>query len=378
LLIRSEDSGETRLAMHETVRDYAQDLLVSTGEIDSARRVHSGLIGRFADDQARRFHGPHEETALAALRDHQADIQAALAWTTVHDQPIALRMVWALWWYWFRANRTAEGRKWIDVVAPATGAATSSDTAFALAAGAYLAWVADDFDVASGAAQRALAAPLGPPEAAALAHSVMSRIAGDRSAFEEAITAARRAESIYASIGDEWGAVWCRRLRAGALRLSGRAEEARFLAEECLRRYQTLGDAWAVAGTVDVLSGIAHELGDQDQAILLARDAVERHRAMGDTSGIRYSLEHLAEAANSAGDRELARSSATAALELSEQHGYRFGTMYALLLLGELRAVVGDRMAAITLTERAAQLARELGYQEAQHVAAQRIKEWRD
>jgi predicted ATPase len=377
LVIRSEHGGETRLTMHETVREYARDLLIARSGQGSARAAHCQAICALAEQHNQRFHGPDEEAALDVLRHHQPDLGAALTWSAAHDRGTAHRMIKALWWYWFRTNRTQEGRKWIESVVPANVAGDiQPDASFALSVGSYFAWIADDFDTASSAATQALHMPQCSADTAGMAHSVLARIAGDLDRFTEALDAARRGEESYASIGDSWGVLWCRRCRAAAFLYCGQLAEARVLAEECLHGFEMLGDAWGVAGSIDLLAAIAHRAGDDVEAIRLATRAVEQHRAFEDTSGTKYALHHLAEAAYGAGDHQLAFASATASLELSEQHGYRFGVMHALLLLGQLQVAVGDRVQAIALTKRAQHLAHELNDVESEREATRRLTEW--
>jgi predicted ATPase/DNA-binding SARP family transcriptional activator len=377
LLVRAARGGQTRVRMHETVRQYGRQVLDGTpDEARDARAAHAATMLDVVREQGRRFHGPDEQDALAAVREVHPDLQAALAWAVEHDRETALGFVRELWWYWFRTGKAAEGRRWGQAVAPPAQRSPTCDEAFALAAGAYLAWLGDDFDAAAGAAQRAVDVAEQAPDAAALAYGVLARVAGDLDRPDQAAAAARQAEDLHADAGDAWGELWSRRCRAGALMLRGDEERAGELVEECLAGFRRLGDTWGVAGSVDLLAGIVRRLGDHGRAAALAREAVGQHRAFGDTSGTRYALQNLADAALAAGDDALARSAALESLELSTQHGYRFGALCALLTLGEVEDRDGARAAAVDLTEQAERLARELGDTELEKEAAERLSAW--
>jgi tetratricopeptide (TPR) repeat protein len=363
--------------MHETVRQYGRQRLGETpDELLRTLAAHARTVADLVRDHAGRLHGPGEQEALAALRERNADVQAALGWAVENDRPVALGLVRGLWWYWFRTSKTADGRRWIAALSPAADAVPDSDEAFALAAGGYLAWLADDFDAASGAAERALSVAASAPDAAALAAGVLARVAGDLNRPDDAVAAARRSEELYAAAGDVWGELWARRCRAGALRLRGDVELASALLEESVEGFRKLGDAWGVAGSVDQLGAIAHQLGDHRRAASLARESVEQHRSFDDTSGTRYALQHLADAALATGDLSLARTSARESLDLSTQHGYRFGALQALLVLGRIEHADGRTSVAVDLTERAERLARELGDTELEKEAAERLGAW--
>jgi tetratricopeptide (TPR) repeat protein len=363
--------------MHETVRQYGRQRLDRVPEeLRETLAAHARAVADLVREQAGRFHGPGEQDALAAIRERNADVQAGFAWAVENDRGLALGLVRALWWYWFRTNTAADGRRWIRALSPGPEAVPDPQEAFALAAGGYLAWLADDFDTAAAAAERALSVAGSAPDAAALAAGVLARVAGDLNRPDDAVAAARRSEELYAAAHDVWGELWARRCRAGALRLRGDVELASVLLEESVEGFRKLGDAWGVAGSVDQLGAIAHHLGDHVRAAALARESVEQHRSFDDTSGTRYALQHLADAALASGDLPLARTSARESLELSHQHGYRFGAVQALLVLGRIEHADGRLGVAVDLTERAERLARELGDTELEKEAAERLGAW--
>ncbi|MDQ1429167.1 MAG: hypothetical protein QOK39_2643, partial [Acidimicrobiaceae bacterium] len=159
LVIRSasDASGPTvsRLTMHETVRQFAADLLWRAGEAVAASRDHANVYLAVAETAASEIRGRNQLDAIARLGTEHENLAAAISWGLHDGEPeVSARFGRALWWYWFRTGQPTQGRTWIE---QALMIGPCDPEGEARAAAGYLAWDTDDFAVAIGHATTVLA-----------------------------------------------------------------------------------------------------------------------------------------------------------------------------------------------------------------------------
>jgi predicted ATPase/class 3 adenylate cyclase len=105
--------GRTRFVMLDTIREYAAERLVASGEADDVRRRHADYYLGLAEDRSSMF----PEGALWPARSLEAEhdnVRAALGWALDADEgQIGLRIAAAVWPVWPRHD-FAEGRAWLE------------------------------------------------------------------------------------------------------------------------------------------------------------------------------------------------------------------------------------------------------------------------
>jgi predicted ATPase/class 3 adenylate cyclase len=116
--------GEPRLAMLETIREYALERLAADDDLDEARRRHAEYYAAFAERAAAQLDGPAQLAALDRLEAENDNLRAALAWALeapaadpagVGERAvIGLRLVQALTYFWYQHGHAAEGRRWLQ------------------------------------------------------------------------------------------------------------------------------------------------------------------------------------------------------------------------------------------------------------------------
>jgi predicted ATPase/class 3 adenylate cyclase/Tfp pilus assembly protein PilF len=116
--------GEPRMAMLETIRDYALERLAQDDDLDGTRRRHAGHYAAVAERARDQFDGPAQLTALDRLEADHDNLRAALAWSL--ETPAAggagqgeravvgLRLVQALTLFWYQRGHITEGRRWLQ------------------------------------------------------------------------------------------------------------------------------------------------------------------------------------------------------------------------------------------------------------------------
>jgi predicted ATPase/class 3 adenylate cyclase len=115
--------GEPRVAMLETVRQYALERLGKAGDLDQTQRRHAGYYTAFAEQAHEQLSGPAQLATLDRLETEHANLLAALSWSleTKAADPadgerasIGLRLVQALAPFWYQHGHATEGRRWLQ------------------------------------------------------------------------------------------------------------------------------------------------------------------------------------------------------------------------------------------------------------------------
>ena len=126
---QSGGDGEPRFGMYETIREFALELLMASGEASALHRPYSRYFLVLAERLAACLEPlaswaigpPYRRTssatrALAALaRDHD-NLRTALAWAAADSGDggeAALRLAAALWRPWQEHGDRTEGRRWL-------------------------------------------------------------------------------------------------------------------------------------------------------------------------------------------------------------------------------------------------------------------------
>jgi predicted ATPase len=107
-----DEQGEVRYHYLETIRQYARDKLLASGEAAWARDRHLAWFVRLSEESRPHMLGREQiEWQQRLERDHD-NLRAALEWAVESDSQAALRMVGALHFFWAFGGRDAEGRRW--------------------------------------------------------------------------------------------------------------------------------------------------------------------------------------------------------------------------------------------------------------------------
>ena len=110
-------TGEPRVTMFETIREYALERLEASGEAGAVRRRHAAWFVQRAErlnNPKRRAHmGTPQD--VADLADDYANLLAALTWLTqVGEAAQALRLAAALGGFWILRGHLGEGQPWLE------------------------------------------------------------------------------------------------------------------------------------------------------------------------------------------------------------------------------------------------------------------------
>ncbi len=135
-LLRPETGrdGTVRYRMLETIREFAEERLVASGEAETVRKWHAAYFVAFAERYELAELLPDGDQVLAVLEAEHANLRAALAWLEDTGEGEALlRLAAALGRFWTGRGYSHESRDWLERALAHDGAA-AADRAKALVA----------------------------------------------------------------------------------------------------------------------------------------------------------------------------------------------------------------------------------------------------
>ena len=156
LVRRSEDG---RYRMLQTIREYAVERLVESGEAEAARRRHADYFLRLGDELVAALPGEQVDEAYATFEREHDNFRAALAFAgETGSTELRFRLAAAASQFWLVRGHLSEGRVWLaeTLQAPGAGEVEPLLRAQVLRKLATLEWRQGDFELAGERAEEAL------------------------------------------------------------------------------------------------------------------------------------------------------------------------------------------------------------------------------
>jgi predicted ATPase/DNA-binding XRE family transcriptional regulator len=319
----------SRYRMLEPVRQYALELLESSGELATYRARHAAALLELAEEGEAHLSGSLEVASLDRLEVEHANCRAALGWLVgQQDGSGALRLATVLWRFWERRGFQREGRAWLEqALALSSGLEGPLDArGRALNALANMHWAAGDMDAAMPLAEEALRASRDSPRGTAWAYINLGMVAYYQADAERAIGYLEESLSPGQTAGDM-------PLLSLALSCLGRVllwahgpsdPRAVVCLEESLAVAQRAESRHAISQALGGLAELAARRGDLDVAVGRWRDALTLRWELRDQRGIATSIERLAQLAAALGEVQRAAWLWGAAEACRDSIGLRF------------------------------------------------------
>ncbi len=210
LLRRENGEREPRFGMLETIREFGAEQLATSGEEGAIRRTHAMHFLALAEEAESGLTGPAQATSLDRLEREHENLRAALAWAIGAQEAtgeIALRLIAALWRFWWIRGYLGEGRAWVERALARHEAAPVAVRAKALAAAAEVAEAQGDHDQATAWFEAALSLGQAIGDQAGVAQCLngLGNVARVRVAFDDAAGLHERALARWREVGDRRG-----------------------------------------------------------------------------------------------------------------------------------------------------------------------------
>jgi predicted ATPase/class 3 adenylate cyclase len=112
---RADSDGEPRFWMLETIREFAVEVLDSSGEVGDACGRHAAWTAEAAERLDMESRTGDHPAFLARVEDEYANVREAIAWARkARDGEVLLRLATALWDFWSMRGYVAEGRRVLE------------------------------------------------------------------------------------------------------------------------------------------------------------------------------------------------------------------------------------------------------------------------
>jgi predicted ATPase len=387
----AEPDGEPRLFMLETIREYALERLVTSGEGDMLRRQHAAFYMALAEAAEPKVQDATQNIWLDRLEREHDNLRAALGWALAGgDLEAGIRLASALWPFWYMRGYGSEGRKWLEEALRRSADVAPALQAKILLVGGYVSVRTDEQrSAALGAQALALFRELDDTAGMANALAHLADMAWQQGDYTQATELGAESLERFRQLGDQSGIAFSLHKLGDIAREQGEYERAGILLEESLATWQALNRdeacAFVLNGLGDValnrgdyalaadryeaalalfhevgghdgiawllrnLGRVAHIQGDDGRAVGLLEASVAWFRKVGDALGLAWSLHHLGVATLAQGNQRQATALLREALSLQQQQDHKTQILESLEGFAQLASAHGQAARAAQL-----------------------------
>ncbi|MBL8055491.1 MAG: protein kinase [Anaerolineales bacterium] len=342
LVLVDETSGHPRYRMLETIRQYARERLLESGEAAGIRAQHLAYFQRLAAKAEPELRAAGQLTWIERLEAEHDNLRAALKWSLSSQALEAgLRLAGDLARFWYLRGFWREGRQWLEQLLGRAAAAPAEARAWALCGAAWLA-NEDGSDIALYESALALYRAEADHWGEAYALRGLAAAWWAQGKLAEARGPLAESRAIFHELEDAWG-LGLVALNQGWLAFSrDETAQAEPAWQAGLEHFRRSGDRWGIATTLSGLGYILRLRGDYPQAAAVTEESLGLYRELGDKAGVAMSLLRLASLAFRRGEYPQARDLAAEGYALARERGDVGNALSALALLGQLAYLQGD------------------------------------
>ncbi len=324
LVALDERPNQSRYRVLETVRQYAREKLLESGEGEQIRQQQFDYFFNLAATAEPSIHyGPRQILWLDQLDEDLDNFYAALEWSLGNNLEAGAKLVAKLWWFWDLRGHWLEGYEWTQRALEIAKGATPLRAELLAEAG----WLASELRylqraVASSAESAALYRSLGDRVGLAFPLITLGDEARDQANFVQAKEFFAESYTLFCEANNKWG----------------------------IR--QVMLNGWAM------FADFEHDYVEMER---IGHEALAISRELEDKEGICYSLHMLAKQAIFTHNYDRANSYYQEALLLAREA--RYADMLARIIrhMGQLAIRIDDYDRAKNLFEEYLQINRELG-----------------
>jgi predicted ATPase/transcriptional regulator with XRE-family HTH domain len=330
-LLRQEEGsdGEPRFTMLETIREFGQEQLEASGEVEEMRRRHAAFFLTRAEAAEPGLYGADDRIWLQRLDAEHDNLRTALGWSMEREPETALRLVAAVWRLWYVRGHLLEGQAWADrVLETSEGTATITRGRVLNGAATLVAALGDaNRDHALNEASLALAQELGDQIGQVRALHDLGVGSFEQGTLESGRIFLEAAVSLARELGEWW---W---VAAGLTNLAeiavhqGDLSGAMPLLEEALRLSRQNGLRSVMASVTTALGVVAEARGDLPSAITWHRQGLALFSEVGNPGETIRTLHYLACAVLAQESTEQATRLLSAVQSLHAAIGIRMGPL---------------------------------------------------
>ncbi|MDQ6748238.1 MAG: tetratricopeptide repeat protein, partial [Candidatus Dormibacteraeota bacterium] len=324
LLRREPTADEPRVAMLETIREYALERLTAGGDAATLHRLHAEYFLAMAEAAEPQLAGDERKLWLAQLeRDHD-NLRAALAWMAAHGElEMEARLAGSLGSFWQIHGHVPEGRRRLYAVfARSAGVAAPLRARVLLEAG-NLAAHESDYHEAVNLYQESLGlfGAAGDGRTCGYLLYGLAKVLDALGDTAGALTALRQGLVLSRGSGDLAVAASTLNMLGTLTFYYSAADEGIAYYEESLALYREAGDKLGASNVLNNLGEVARLRDDYAAADALYEESLVACRDLDDPLGIAIGLDNLGQIALHQSDYGHAQALFTESLQLCRRLG---------------------------------------------------------
>lgn len=371
LVIVDHQGAATHYHLLETIRQYAGEKLLESGEEARVRDRHFDFFLQFAQAIECQLYGGDQFAALDRFHAEYDNLRAAMDWWVAGADARGEDGLWltgALRWFWFIRNLWGEGQIWYDRVLNKSGSVPASATAAraqALNGAAMLTMMQFDLPRAKKLAEQSLALSkgIGDVRRIGIAYWNLAACATKSGDNDTAITLSEQAISHLRQVGDHFHLAWALGIRGIALLNLRDLAGAFAIQEERVRVSRETGNAVGLAITLRDLGRIREYQGEYAQALPFFEEALTLFHKLDNQWGSAEVRLHLAELAFANRDYARATVLCQESIAITRALGYKGYWAWALDLMGIALSRQGEFGRAVNSFGASLELYQERNYQ---------------
>jgi predicted ATPase len=296
LMSRQTKGGEVRFWMLQTVRDYALEMLVESGEHEQLRREHADLFLGFVQKASPNLRSFETATWLDRLETDNDNLRAALRWSIINEPQTAAEIAASMSEFWTMHGHIREAEHWLQKILENYHEKETLLRWEILTALGIIKQFRGDLSSALSVHMEALKIARGIDSKTHIGKSLRGIAAVEyiRSDFTAAREHTEEALAICRSIDDQFGAA-AALARFGDLALAeSDFEEASVRTAEALEIFRKLGYVQGVAAKLSNLGAVELLKGNHERAESILRESLESSLKIGDITIARLVIDGFA------------------------------------------------------------------------------------
>jgi len=287
-------TGEPRLLILETLREYGHEQLARCEELDVLQRDHAIWCINLAVEARRDNAHANEQRALDLLEAEHDNIRAALAWLSrqpaTEDCSLA-RLAANMWWFWLNRGFRSEWKHWLPLALEQDDGVLAADRADVRSGLGTLLWLQGDLRQAETLLEQSVALSRDSGNVRIYVSGLNNLANIKRTLGNHALAA-----NLYREAIDTWKSTGEKRSLgtmlgnlAQSMMSLGDFEAAQRTIEEALEVQRGLNHLRGVATSLANLARIALDLDDVERAIELNQQSMDLYVEQKDTESINAS-----------------------------------------------------------------------------------------
>jgi predicted ATPase/class 3 adenylate cyclase len=336
-LIRQEagPGGEPRFMMLETIRDYAGQLLQSTGpqESDELHRRHASYYLAMLVEAWEGIQGPEQEAWLERLEAEHDNLGSALGWVVeAGETQMAMALAGQQWFYWIVRGYHTEAHKWLQETLRMPGAEARTELRALVLLGAWtIAWYQEGPTAGRSYLEESISILREQDSTGAWAWALGMSLTGlgtvllAQGDIEAANASKEEGLSVLRKVKQRWVLAMALLDQAIAASRTGDFATAGKSLDEGMLLLREAGNKFALAQMLNIRGDISRIMGDYERAKVLYQEALDLYRQLNIRGDIPAAIHNLGYVALAQGDPDHARELFIEALNLHRAQKNRLG-----------------------------------------------------